>query len=169
MVPTEVPFEHFEWTKGEQTIVDDYSINFRCNEERSPMITYAAERYMNNRVLSMVATSVYNSRQFVANDFMDEKTSYEMESFNSYLEDGNFEYFDPEQYNISINGYGSGQQSAVEKYSTNGKKAELNLDRYVPDSSDNIGSPVPTMHNTDSKNKQETIQPWNYAVADEGK
>lgn len=68
MVPIEVPFEHFQWTKGEQTIVEDYDLEFFANEERSPAIMYAAERYMNNRVLSMVATSVYNSRQFVVND-----------------------------------------------------------------------------------------------------
>lgn len=69
MVPTEVPFQHFDWTKGEQTIVDDYDLEFFANEERSPAIMYAAEKYMNNRVLSMVATSVYNSRQFVVHDF----------------------------------------------------------------------------------------------------
>jgi len=69
MVPTEVPFQHFDWTKGEQTIVDDYDLEFFANEERSPAIMYAAEKYMNNRVLSMVGTSVYNSRQFVAKDF----------------------------------------------------------------------------------------------------
>lgn len=71
MVPTEVPFDHFNWTKGEQTIVDDYDIEFYANEERSPAVMYAAEKYMNNRVLSMVATSVYNSRQFVVNNFGD--------------------------------------------------------------------------------------------------
>ena len=30
---------------------------------------YAAEKYMNNRVLSLVGTSVYNSRQFVVDNF----------------------------------------------------------------------------------------------------
>ena len=69
MVPTEVPFQHFDWTKGDQTIVDDYDIEFYANEERSPAIMYAAEKYMNNRILSMVSTSVYNSRQFVVDDF----------------------------------------------------------------------------------------------------
>lgn len=68
MVPTEVPFMSFEWQKGEQNIVEDYDIEFICNEERSPAIMYAAEKYMNNRILSMVATSVFNQRQFVAYD-----------------------------------------------------------------------------------------------------
>lgn len=70
MVPTEVPFQHFEWTKGDQTIIEDYDIEFYANEERSPAIMYAAEKYMNNRVLSMVATSVYNSKQFVVDKGM---------------------------------------------------------------------------------------------------
>lgn len=69
MVPTEVPFDHFNWTKGDHGIVQDYDITFKCNEERSPAIMYAAEKYMNNRILSMVSTSVFNSRQFVIDQF----------------------------------------------------------------------------------------------------
>ena len=75
MMPTEVPFDHFNWTKGEHTIVEDYDLTFKCNEERSPAIMYAAEKYMNARILSMVQTSAYNSRQFVACRFADGTSS----------------------------------------------------------------------------------------------
>ena len=99
MVPTEVPFQHFEWTKGEQTIVDDYDIEFVANEERSPAVMYAAEKYMNNRVLSMVATSVYNSRQFVGlpsgiNDLA-------LSGFNGHLSESS-KIIDDTQYNMYI-------------------------------------------------------------------
>lgn len=69
MMPTEVPFDHFQWTKGEHTIVQDYDLQFNCNEFRGPSIMYAAEKFMNARILSMVSTSVFNSRQFVPNLF----------------------------------------------------------------------------------------------------
>lgn len=87
MWPTDVPFDSFTWDKGNHSIIDSLNITFKCNEERSPMITYAAERYMNNRVLSMVATSVYNSRQFVVNDFAhrDTNTMYELEGFKQNI------------------------------------------------------------------------------------
>ena len=98
MVPTEVPFDHFDWTKGEQNIVDDYSIDFVCNEERSPAIMYAAEKYMNNRILSMVGTSVYNSRQFVVNDFND--GSLADDGFKANLKDSPI--IDDYQYNQYI-------------------------------------------------------------------
>ena len=96
MVPTEVPFDSFNWTKGDQAIIDDYDIEFYANEERSPAIMYAAEKYMNNRVLSMVATSVYNSRQFVVHDFNENLgTSDSLTAANERL--------DKMQYNLYIN------------------------------------------------------------------
>ena len=104
MVPTEVPFQHFDWTKGEQTIVDDYDIEFYANEERSPAIMYAAEKYMNNRVLSMVATSVYNSRQFVVKDF----SNLASEGFGSNLKGydvnntSTSQIIDNKQYNMYL-------------------------------------------------------------------
>ena len=69
MMPTEVPFDHFNWTKGESQIVQDYDIQFKCNEIRTPAIMYAAEKFMNARILSMVSTSVFNTRQFVPTTF----------------------------------------------------------------------------------------------------
>ena len=96
MVPTEVPFDHFNWTKGDQTIVEDYDLEFVANEERSPAIMYAAEKYMNNRVLSMVATSVYNSRQFVAYDFADQAK----EGFNANITTDMI--LDTKQYNTYV-------------------------------------------------------------------
>lgn len=68
MVPESVP-SNFDYTKGDHSIVADYQLNFKCNEERSPAIMYAAEKYMNARILSLVETSVFNSRQFVASTF----------------------------------------------------------------------------------------------------
>lgn len=104
MVPTEVPFQHFDWTKGEQTIVDDYDIEFYANEERSPAIMYAAEKYMNNRVLSMVATSVYNSRQFVVKDFGNlaaEGFSQNLKSYST-TDSSTSKIIDNMQYNMYI-------------------------------------------------------------------
>ena len=109
MVPTEVPFQHFDWTKGEQTIIDDYDIEFYANEERSPAIMYAAEKYMNNRILSMVATSVYNSRQFVAYDF----ASLSKEEFNNTIKaydatnPSTSTIIDSKQYNMYITNSGA--------------------------------------------------------------
>lgn len=102
MVPTEIPFQHFEWTKGEATIVDDYDIDFVCNEERSPAIMLAAEKYMNNRVLSMVSTSVYNSRQFVAADFGMEKLASSGFYSNLGKDKNNNSIIDNLQYNKYI-------------------------------------------------------------------
>lgn len=70
MVPESVP-SNFDYTKGDHSIVADYQLNFKCNEERSPAIMYAAEKYMNARILSLVETSVFNSRQFVPSTFME--------------------------------------------------------------------------------------------------
>lgn len=65
MVPTMVPMAFSEWTKGEYSVIDNIDISFKCNEERSPAITYAAEKFVNNRILSFASTSMFNSRQFV--------------------------------------------------------------------------------------------------------
>ena len=105
MFPQDVPFDHFEWTKGEHDIVQDYTITFKCNEERSPMIMYAAERYMNNRILTMVATSVYNSREFVASSFIDSGTPLDYRGFKELMgdddnNDKNYGFIDARQYNI---------------------------------------------------------------------
>ena len=105
MFPQDVPFDHFEWTKGEHDIVQDYTITFKCNEERSPMIMYAAERYMNNRILTMVATSVYNSREFVVSSFTDSGTPLDYQGFQGLMGDDdnnnkNFGFIDTRQYNI---------------------------------------------------------------------
>ena len=97
MVPTSVPFDHFNYTKGTTGIVEDMTIEFACNEERSPAITFAAERYMNNRVLSMVETSVYNSRVFVANTF-GENVSLAGAGHAANLG----QYIDKYQYNANI-------------------------------------------------------------------
>ena len=103
MFPQDVPFDHFEWTKGEHDIVQDYTITFKCNEERSPMIMYAAERYMNNRILTMVATSVYNSREFVVNSFTDSGDPLDYTGFTDLMQENNsknFGFIDKRQYNI---------------------------------------------------------------------
>lgn len=157
MFPNEVPFDHFEWTKGEHTIVSDYQISFKCNEERSPMIMYAAERYMNNRILSMVATSVYNSRQFVVHDFGG-KSPLDYSEFASNLQDGN-KIIDDRQYNIDLQESGgvnpSDQASAVEEYETqvNNKTnmASLNMNKYYNDK---------PLHAIDKTTTTETTNPW---------
>lgn len=127
MVPTEVPFQHFDWTKGEQTIIDDYDLEFYANEERSPAIMYAAEKYMNNRILSMVATSVYNSRQFVANDF----SSLAKQEFDSNLKgydatrNDTSTIIDDKQYNMYItNSAATTNNSAESTVVGNNKDAE---------------------------------------------
>lgn len=101
MIPREVPFDHFNWEKGEHQIVQDYDITFTCNEERSPAIMYAAEKYMNNRILSMAQTSVFNSRQFVAYDFDDGQSP--VNGFKAEL-GGDANIIDNKQYNIHIGG-----------------------------------------------------------------
>ena len=106
MFPQDVPFDHFEWTKGEHDIVQDYTITFKCNEERSPMIMYAAERYMNNRILTMVATSVYNSREFVVDSFTDAGKPLDYVGFTGLMQENNgkkFGFIDKRQYNIEYN------------------------------------------------------------------
>ena len=144
MFPESVPFDHFEWNKGEHSIVSDYTITFRCNEERSPMIMYAAERYMNNRILSMVATSVYNSRQFVVTDFYDKDTPQEYAGYNQLMNQHygeNNGFIDHTQYNMSYSDanweHDSGAEkwtgkSAVEKRQTDEKDANLIINKASP-------------------------------------
>lgn len=57
MVPSEVQFDFFNFTKGQIDIVDDYDLVFRCNEERSPAVRAAAEAYMNAFILNELSTS----------------------------------------------------------------------------------------------------------------
>lgn len=170
MFPTEVPFDHFEWTKGEHTIVDDYSITFRCNEERSPMIMYAAERYMNNRILSMVATSVYNSRQFVVDDFAPYTSPLDYDGFKSNITDktkaiDSTSIIDEKQYNIKItnaNVTTDSKTSAIEKYENPddssgyaNKRAALELDRYGKGNTD-----VNPHYMNDYVSDTEDTNPW---------
>ena len=145
MVPTEVPFQHFEWTKGEQTIVEDYDIEFFANEERSPAIMYAAERYMNNRVLSMVATSVYNSRQFVA---FDNPSDLSAAGFKDNLGMGtdaaargtSTGFIDNSQYNIYYTegntNIGNGENSAFIKLNSADKDVNTVYERITLDGED---------------------------------
>ena len=181
MFPTEVPFDHFEWTKGEHTIVDDYSITFRCNEERSPMIMYAAERYMNNRILSMVATSVYNSRQFVVDNFAPHGSPLDYGGFKSNIAKkatdlSSTSLIDESQYNIKITNDGSDSRlSAIEQYEgvdnggvdaegkplENGYKiysnsrAGLKVERFGKDN-DNVDP----QYMNDYINSEENTNPW---------
>lgn len=105
MVPTSVPFDHFSWQKREYGIVQDLNISFTCNEERSPMIMHVAERFMNNRVLSMVETSVFNQNQFVQDTFMaGEDKTLEVSGRESMLKSGVGEdtILDKYQFNIGV-------------------------------------------------------------------
>lgn len=83
MVPTEVPFDHWTWEKGTSQIVQDADIQFNCNKIRTPAIMYAAEKFMNNRILSMVETSVFNTRQFVPHDFNGSGVTGDMSSMDN--------------------------------------------------------------------------------------
>lgn len=129
MFPQDVPFDNFNWRKGEHELIDNLQITFIANEERSPMIMYAAERYMNNRILSMVGTSVYNSRQFVVDDFYNGEIPKDYEGFlqniNRHDDDhpNNHPILDKQQYNIQVTGpsgteYGNlnSDQSAIQHY-----------------------------------------------------
>lgn len=57
MVPAEVAFDFFSYTKGQINLVEDYDLVFRCNEERSAAINAAAEAYMNAFILNELSTS----------------------------------------------------------------------------------------------------------------
>ena len=178
MVPQDVPFDHFEWTKGEHDIVQDYTITFRCNEERSPMIMYAAERYMNNRILSMVATSVYNSRQFVVEDFYGgdgEPLDYKGYQDLISRRDGKSGFIDARQYNIKYSDTNSFStidangktdtsnwtyDSAIEQYETDiDNKAKLKIDRYHYATGDNGNGTFYYMNSHDHTVTSDTYEP----------
>lgn len=113
MMPQNVPFDHWQWTKGESTIVQDADITFNCNQLRNPAVMYAAEKYMNARILSMVGTSVFNTRQFVPNTFTDGAMPYN--GFEQEIgTDGTI--IDPVQYNTRIIGSNVSEESFVEKW-----------------------------------------------------
>ena len=121
MMPTEVPFDHFEWTKGDHNIIQDYSLEFRCNEFRGPSIMYAAEKFMNARILSMVSTSVFNSRQFnpLPND-IDTRlyNSASMELGNKIGDDDAYTIIDSRPFNTKITNAGADNNSLVGSWNT---------------------------------------------------
>lgn len=179
MVPQDVPFDHFEWTKGEHDIVQDYTITFRCNEERSPMIMYAAERYMNNRILSMVATSVYNSRQFVVDDFYGgDGEALDYVGYKDLIRrrDGKSGFIDARQYNIEYDSNNfkaidsDGKEynddwtykSAIDQYEkdANVNKAKLKINRYHLATGDNANGTFYYMNSHDNTSAtSETYEP----------
>jgi hypothetical protein len=86
MIPNEVPFDNMSWTKGEYDIIQDYDIQFTCNEIRTPMVMNIAEKYVNNRILKYVESSVYNSRRFVPRAFSEDDdidTGYQYKARNA--------------------------------------------------------------------------------------
>jgi hypothetical protein len=83
MIPTEVPFNYFDWSKGEYTIVEDFDIRFKCNEERGPAINWAAIQYMNNRVLNLVDTAAYDYKKFVPYNFPQSEDSAQYKAMTS--------------------------------------------------------------------------------------
>lgn len=103
MIPTEVPFDHWSWEKGTSTIVQDAEITFNCNKLRNPAIMYAAEKFMNARILSMVETSVFNTRQFVPHPF-GIKTVGDKAELDDYIMD-NYQYNIAVNKTTSVNGY----------------------------------------------------------------
>lgn len=134
MVPEEVPFDMFSWTKGEHEIVPDYDISFRCNEERSPAVMYAAEKYMNARILTMVETSVFNSRQF--NVFGDYNTEY-INAQHTNEAGGSDNIIDEHQYNIKITNTDSSKNSMAEDWANAGN-GSTNIEYYDKHDVDNI-------------------------------
>ena len=179
MFPQDVPFDHFEWTKGEHDIVQDYTITFKCNEERSPMIMYAAERYMNNRILTMVATSVYNSREFVVSSFTDgDGTPLDYQGFSGLMENTNptkhYGFIDRRQYNMQYaNSNFSSETSGEETVSNNWtetsiigdgrihKDAKLSIIKDRGKAIDHINDSGHYMHGHDNNDgTTETYAPW---------
>lgn len=57
MVPKEVNFDFFSFTKGTIELVEDYDLAFTCNEERSDAVRLIAESYMNTYILSQLDQS----------------------------------------------------------------------------------------------------------------
>lgn len=52
MTPTQVNYEYFNYTKGENNIVEDQDVSFKCNEERSDIIMDAAVSYIRTKIIS---------------------------------------------------------------------------------------------------------------------
>ena len=157
MVPQDVPFDHFEWTKGEHDIVQDYTITFRCNEERSPMIMYAAERYMNNRILSMVATSVYNSRQFVVEDFYGgDGEPLDYKGYKDLIEkhDGKSGFIDARQYNIEYANSNYGEKAPLKEDGSVDESAQKALDEEAAANNWTYSSAI-NQYESDTNNKAE--------------
>lgn len=132
MMPQNVPFDHWQWTKGESTIVQDADITFNCNQIRNPAVMYAAEKYMNARILSMVGTSVFNTRQFVPTTFEDGEMVYD--EFDREI-GTKAAIIDPVQYDTEITNSSPSEESYVEKWvnietGSNKRTASLDIDKY---------------------------------------
>lgn len=169
MFPQDVPFDHFEWTKGEHDIVQDYTITFRCNEERSPMIMYAAERYMNNRILTMVGTSVYNSREFVVSSFTDGKgVPQDYNGFNINMNENlndKYGFIDRRQYNMEFNADNFTQGNWTKPSIIGDPSIRKNLNMSVTKQRGNAIQNKDTsktwyMHGHDYNGDSETYDPW---------
>lgn len=70
MIPDSVDFSSMSWQKHQFDIIDNKQITFSANHFRGPAIDAIAEVYVRNRILTLVETSVYNSRQFVPSKFL---------------------------------------------------------------------------------------------------
>lgn len=126
MMPNNVPFDHWNWTKGESQIVQDADITFNCNRLRNPAVMYAAEKYMNARILSLVSTSVFNTRQFVPTTFSDGALAYngfkqEIGLYSSHND--NAYIIDKTQYNAQITNTDRDDSSFVEGWQETEKNA----------------------------------------------
>lgn len=78
MVPSEVDFSFFQYTKGNSEIVEHGAVNFNCNEIRCEQVNEAAIALMNNRILRYVQDTVYNtnaSKPFSDRTMSDWKTA----------------------------------------------------------------------------------------------
>ena len=150
MMPTEVPFDHMQWTKGEHTIIQDYDIEFNCNEFRGPSIMYAAEKFMNARILSMVSTSVFNSRQFVPSEFKYSVTGDL--AYNGYKQeigtDGTI--IDATQFNAKIKDARNGE-SLVKNWNDNDMNNEYYANEYKEEKEPDKLSPNTTTSNTSNQ------------------
>lgn len=147
MIPTEVPFDHWSWEKGTSTIVQDADITFNCNKLRNPAIMYAAEKFMNARILSMVETSVFNTRQFVPHNF----GGGEMAALDDYI-------MDSRQYNLEVtsttssNGKTGGSNAMVAEWKdTNNQISIADIKDY-----DDSGTGL-SRNNKDSSNYQRPL------------
>lgn len=171
MVPQDVPFDHFEWTKGEHDIVQDYTITFRCNEERSPMIMYAAERYMNNRILTMVATSVYNSRQFVVEDFYGgDGEALDYLGYKDLIEkhDGKSGFIDARQYNIRFSNQNYAEQVPPEEDGTVDQNKQDQANDAAADKNWTYTSAIEQYETDTDKHASSKLDRYHYATGKNG-